>query len=128
MYEIVCFLSVSFIVGLILHWLFYQWNVLVGIASLPNGRGILIMSLFSMSLLLLLLMCIDWISPMRQLENYRIWIQGSFLLAILFLILSKEEVLFGWKDYVFNFLIAHVLSLSFLALVKLVLLIFASSY
>ena len=86
------------------------------------------MSMFSMSLLLALLMFIDWISPMRQMENYRMWIQGSFLLAFLFLILSKDEMLFGWKDYVFNFLIAHVLSLSFLALVKLVLLSFASSY
>lgn len=121
MYEIVCFLSVSFIVGLILHWLFYYLNVFVGIASLPNGRGILIMSMFSMSLFLLLLMCIDWISPMRQMADYRMWIKVSFLLAILFLILSKDEMLFGWTDYVFNFLIAHVLSLSFLAIVKLAL-------
>ncbi len=125
MYWIACFLSVCFIVGLFLHWIFNQLNVFVGVASQSNWRGILIMSLYSMSMMLILLMCIDWISPLRQLSDYRIWIQWSFLLAILFLILNKIEFHFKGWDFVFNLLVAHIMSLSLLAVIKLILMIFS---
>jgi hypothetical protein len=121
MYEIFCFLIVSFSLGLFLHWLFYRFNVSVGVASQAGGRGIFLMSLISMSLMLLLLMCIDWISPIRQMEDYRIWIQWSFLLVILFLILSKEEIFWGWRDFVFHLVIMHFMGLLVLGILKLIL-------
>ena len=121
MYEIVCFLSVSFSLGLFLHWLFDRFNVSFGVASQAGGRGIFLMSLISMSLMLLLLMCIDWISSIRQMDDYRIWMQWSFLLAILFLILSKGEIFWSWRDVVFNVVIMHFMGLLVLGMLKLIL-------
>ena len=128
MYEIFCFLSVSFSVGLFLHWLFYRFNVFFGIASQAGGRGIFILSLFSNSLILLLLMCIDWISPMRQMKDYRIWIQWSFLLVILFLILFKEEIFLGWRDFVFHVVTMHFMGLLVLGILKLILMVISIWY
>lgn len=121
MNEIFCFLIISFSLGLFLHWLFYRFNVFFGIASQAGGRGIFLMFLNSMSLMLLLLMFIDWISPMRQMEDYRIWIQWSFLLAILFLILSKEEFFSSWRDVVFHVVTMHFMGLLVLGILKLIL-------
>jgi hypothetical protein len=123
MYWIASFLIVSFTIGLVLHWLFRQLNILVGVASQSGGRGILMMSMLSMSSMMFLLMIIDVISPIVQLTYYRIWIHWSFLLTVFFLIINQifsEDSIYQFKwDYIFNFLISHVISLIVLAVLKL---------
>ncbi len=123
MYWIASFLIVSFTIGLVLHWLFRQLNILVGVASQSGGRGILMMSMFSMSSMMFMLMIIDGISPIVQLIDYRIWIHWSFLLTVFFLIVNQifsEDSIYQFKwDYIFNFLISHLISLIVLAVLKL---------
>ncbi len=123
MYWIASFLIVSFTIGLVLHWLFRQLNILVGVASQSGGRGILMMSMFSMSSMMFMLMIIDGISPIVQLIDYRIWIHWSFLLTVFFLIINQifsEDSIYQFKwDYIFNFLISHLISLIVLAVLKL---------
>jgi hypothetical protein len=123
MYWIASFLIVSFTIGLVLHWLFRQLNILVGVASQSGGRGILMMSMFSMSSMMFILMIIDGISPIVQLTDYRIWIHWSFLLTVFFLIINQifsEDSIYQFKwDYIFNFLISHLISLIVLAVLKL---------
>lgn len=123
MYWIASFLIVSFTLGLVLHWLFRQLNILVGVASQSGGRGIVMMSMFSMSSMMFLLMIIDGISPIVQLTDYRIWIHWSFLLTVFFLIINQifsEDSIYQFKwDYIFNFLIIHLISLIVLAVLKL---------
>ncbi len=123
MYWIASFLIVSFTIGLVLHWLFRQLNILVGVASQSGGRGILMMSMFSMSSMMFMLMIIDGISPIVQLTDYRIWIHWSFLLTVFFLIVNQifsEDSIYQFKwDYIFNFLISHLISLIVLAVLKL---------
>ncbi len=123
MYWIASFLIVSFTIGLVLHWLFRQLNILVGVASQSGGRGILMMSMFSMSSMMFMLMIIDGISPIVQLTDYRIWIHWSFLLTVFFLIINQifsEDSIYQFKwDYIFNFLISHLISLIVLAVLKL---------